>query len=80
MGANLRLGEGGRLREGLNGKETPSWYWVEGLPDGRRALLRSQGNPNNRWVIERTPPVDQDKERTFATAEDALGALQQEIG
>jgi hypothetical protein len=80
MKANLRLGNGGILRDGSTGDETPAWYKVEGLPADQHVLIQSNGNPQNKWRIKRTPPMDQDKGRTFATPEEALQALQQEVG
>jgi hypothetical protein len=84
MKANLRLGKVTNLRDGISGKETPAWYDVEGLLDNQWALIQSDGGPKakERWRIKtNVPSVDQDaKKRTFATPEEALKALQQEVG
>jgi hypothetical protein len=80
MKTNLRVRKVADLYNGNTGKETPAWYEVDGLPAGLRALIESTGEPKPQWRITRIPCADQDKWRTFATVEDALELLQQEVG
>lgn len=80
MKVNLRLRKVASMRDGFSGDETPAWYKVEGLPASQQALIQAEGGLKKRWRIKRTPSVDQDKRRTFATPEEALEALQQEVG
>jgi len=80
MKETLRLKKIADIRDGLSGEQRPAWYEVEGLPSGLRALIESVGSPSNRWRITRIPAVVQDKERNFATPQEALEVLQQELG
>lgn len=79
MSTGLRLRKVADLRDGLNGEERPAWYEVEGLTRGQKVLIESEGRPSNRWRIKRIPAVDKDKTRNFATPEEALATLQQEL-
>lgn len=79
MKEDLRLSRIANIRDGRSGEEWPAWYEVEGLPNGQKALIESEGRPTNRWRIKRMPSDDRDKARNFATPEEALAALQQEL-
>jgi hypothetical protein len=84
MKANLRLRKVANLRGGTRGKEIPAWYNVDGLPKNQWALIQSGGGPESKeqWRIKTNMPsvAQEAKNRTFATLEDALAALQKEIG
>jgi hypothetical protein len=75
MNKELRLGEVFRIHRGLRAEGPPAWYEIDGLPNAR---IESQGPPKNRWRIAGIARFERDKERDFATPEEALAALKQE--
>jgi hypothetical protein len=75
MNTELRLREVFRIHQGFRAEGPPVLYEVEGLPNAR---IESLGPPKNRWRIMGTARFEQDKERDFATPEEALATLQQE--
>ena len=80
MAENLRLRKIADLVDGVTGYEQPAWYEVDGLQNGQITLIESTGNPQSRWRIKKIPSVDQSNLLTFETPEEALEALQQEVG
>lgn len=80
MNQELQLRKVADIRDGISGKEWPAWYEVGGLPNGLKALIESEGRTTGRWRITRIPADDRDTNRNFATPEEALAVLQQELG
>lgn len=68
------------VTKGKGGEPVGALYEVVGLPIGQEARIESVGDPNKQWRIQGIPAFDLDKDRNFATPEQALAVLQQELG
>jgi hypothetical protein len=78
----LRLFEKFRRHNGFRAEGPPCVYEVKGMPRGLERRIEWDGSPEGRWRIwraERKYAIDQDHEHTFATPNEALEALRQEV-